>query len=43
MKLDVIDYLSTAGRPKSKASTVESQPEKKEIDFLFVPPRGGRR
>lgn len=40
MKLEVIDYLPTAGRPKSKASTVESEGEKKEIDFLFVPPRG---
>lgn len=43
MKLEVIDYLSTAGRPKSKPSTVESEGEKKEIDFLFVPPRGGFR
>lgn len=38
MKLEVIDYLSTAGRPKSKPSTVKSEGEKKEIDFLLVPP-----
>lgn len=43
MKLEVIDYLSTAGRPKSKPSTVESEGGKKKIDFLFVPPRGGFR
>lgn len=41
MKLAQIDYLSTAGRTKSKASTVEGEPEKKKhIDFLFVPPLG---
>lgn len=32
MKLELIDYLSTAGRPKSEPGTVEGEREKKPAD-----------
>lgn len=36
MKLELIDHLSTAGRPKSEPGTVEGEREKKTADWLLV-------